>query len=69
MCEVISIVDWIGKDIQSYSTYNLDSSREIIIKPIGTLKVEEACPAPNSKNCDIRTEWFKYGVNEELDEN
>lgn len=33
------------------------------------VKVEEACPAPNSKNCDIRTEWFKYGVNEELDEN
>lgn len=33
------------------------------------VKVEEACPAPNSKNWDIRTEWFKYGVNEELDEN
>ena len=23
----------------------------------------------DSKDCDIRTEWFKYGVNEELDEN
>lgn len=38
MCEVVSIVDWVGKDIQDYGTYNLDSSREIIIKPIGTLK-------------------------------
>lgn len=38
MCEVASIVDWVGKDNQVYSSYNLDSSREIIIKPIGTLK-------------------------------
>lgn len=22
------------------------------------VKIEEANPAPNSKNCDIRTEWF-----------
>lgn len=41
MCEVISIVDWVGKDNQVYSTFNLDSSREIIIKPIGTLKQEK----------------------------
>lgn len=40
MCEVVSIVDWIGKENQLYSTYNLDSSREIIIKPIGTLENE-----------------------------
>lgn len=38
MCEVTSIVDWVGSDNQVYSTFNLDSSREIIIKPIGTLK-------------------------------
>lgn len=38
MCEVTSIVDWVGNDNHAYSTYNLDSSREIIIKPIGTLK-------------------------------
>lgn len=38
MCEVVSIVDWIGKENQLFSTYNLDSSREIIIKPIGTLE-------------------------------
>lgn len=38
MCEVISIIDWVGNENQVYSTYNLDSSREIIIKPIGTLK-------------------------------
>ena len=37
MCEVVSIVDWVGNENQAYSTYNLDSSREIIIKPIGTL--------------------------------
>lgn len=37
MCEVVSIVDWVGKENQVYSTFNLDSSREIIIKPIGTL--------------------------------
>lgn len=37
ICEVVSIVDWVGKDNQVYSTFNLDSSREIIIKPIGTL--------------------------------
>lgn len=40
MCEVISIVDWVGKDNQVYSTYNLDSSREIIVKPIGTMTAE-----------------------------
>lgn len=37
ICEVIAIADWISKDTQAYSNYNLDSSREIIIKPIGTL--------------------------------
>ena len=41
MCEVTSIVDWVGKDNQVYGTFNLDSSREIIIKPIGTLKDDE----------------------------
>lgn len=40
MCEVVSIVDWVGKENQVYSTFNLDSSREIIIKPIGTLNNE-----------------------------
>lgn len=40
MCEVVSIVDWVGKENQVYSTFNLDSSREIIIKPIGTLSNE-----------------------------
>ena len=36
-CEVTSIIDWVGKDNQVYSAFNLDSSREMIIKPIGTL--------------------------------
>ena len=36
-CEVTSIIDWVGKDGQVYSAFNLDSSREMIIKPIGTL--------------------------------
>lgn len=43
MCEVVSIVDWVGQENQVYSTYNLDSSREIIIKPIGTLVNEKFC--------------------------
>ena len=43
MCEVVSVVDWVGKENQIYSTYNLDSSREIIIKPIGTLMHEKFC--------------------------
>ena len=43
MCEVASIVDWVGQENQVYSTYNLDSSREIIIKPIGTLVNEKFC--------------------------
>lgn len=43
MCEVISIVDWVGNEKQIYSTFNLDSSREIIIKPIGTLKENRFC--------------------------
>ena len=40
-CEVTSIIDWIGKDNQVYSAFNLDSSREMIIKPIGTLSGDE----------------------------
>lgn len=36
-CEVTSIIDWVGKDGQVYSAFNLDSSREMIIKPVGTL--------------------------------
>lgn len=41
LCEVVSIVDWVGKDNQVYSTFNLDSSKEIIIKPTGTLRKDE----------------------------
>lgn len=41
LCEVSSIVDWIGTENNIYSTFNLDSSREIIIKPIGTLKYDK----------------------------
>jgi len=40
-CEVTSIIDWVGKDNQVYSAFNLDSSREIIIKPIGTLNGDD----------------------------
>ena len=39
-CEVTSIIDWVGKDGQVYSAFNLDSSREMIIKPVGTLDNE-----------------------------
>lgn len=37
ICEITSIVDWENRENPSYSTYNLDSSREIIIKPMGTM--------------------------------
>lgn len=40
-CEVTAIVDYITEENKIYSSYNLDSSREIIIKPIGTLKGNE----------------------------
>lgn len=43
MCEVVSIVDWVGNDNKVYSSYNLDSSREVIIKPIGTLNNYDFC--------------------------
>lgn len=40
LCEVVSIVDFISKEqtlSAIYNNFNLDSSREIIIKPVGTL--------------------------------
>lgn len=40
-CEVVSIIDWVGKENQVYSAFNLDSSREMIIKPVGTLNNED----------------------------
>jgi len=40
-CEVVSIIDWVGKENQVYSAFNLDSSREMIIKPIGTLSEDD----------------------------
>lgn len=40
-CEVTSIIDWVGKENQVYSAFNLDSSREMIIKPIGTLNGDD----------------------------
>lgn len=40
-CEVVSIIDWVGKENQVYSAFNLDSSREMIIKPIGTLNGDD----------------------------
>ena len=37
LCEVTAVTDWINTEKSSYSNYDLDSSREVIIKPIGTL--------------------------------
>jgi len=37
ICEVISVIDN-STDAKPYTEFNLDSSRELIIKPIGTLK-------------------------------
>lgn len=40
ICEVVSVLDYVGMHDQmntSFSKFNLDSSRELIIKPIGTL--------------------------------
>lgn len=36
LCEVVAILDH-NTESKMYSTYNLDSSRELVIKPIGTL--------------------------------
>lgn len=32
------------------------------------IKVEEAVPAPNSKNCDIKMEWFYKKVIADTDD-
>lgn len=37
LCEVSAVTDWINTEKCSYSNYDLDSSREVIIKLIGTL--------------------------------
>lgn len=39
VCEVVSVVDYVSPNIQS-SKYNLDSSREIVLKPLGTISRE-----------------------------
>ncbi len=36
ICEVVAVVDYTNES-RIFSTYNLDSSRELVIKPIGTL--------------------------------
>ena len=36
ICEVVSVVDYISPNVAA-SKYNLDSSREIVLKPIGTI--------------------------------
>lgn len=36
ICEVVSVVDYISPNVVS-SKYNLDSSREIVLRPIGTI--------------------------------
>lgn len=36
VCEVVSIMDYVSPNIQT-SKYNLDSSREIVLKPVGTI--------------------------------
>lgn len=37
LCEVVAVVDH-STESKIYSTYNLDSSRELVVKPIGTIK-------------------------------
>jgi len=39
VCEVVSVVDYVSPNIQS-SKYNLDSSRELVLKPLGTISRE-----------------------------
>lgn len=46
ICEVVSVVDYVSPNVIT-SKYNLDSSREIVLKPIGTIN---------------RTEQFSLGV-------
>ncbi len=36
VCEVVSVVDYVSPNVQ-VSKYNLDSSREIVLQPIGTI--------------------------------
>lgn len=36
ICEVVSVIDYIAPNVPA-SKYNLDSSREIVLKPIGTI--------------------------------
>lgn len=36
ICEVVSVVDYVSPNVAA-SKYNLDSSREIVLKPIGTI--------------------------------
>ncbi|MCT4615201.1 MAG: DUF87 domain-containing protein [Marinifilaceae bacterium] len=36
ICEVISVLDY-NSETNLYSSYNLDSSRELVIKPVGTI--------------------------------
>lgn len=38
VCEVVAVVDY-SMDSKIYSEFNLDSSRELVIKPIGTLPI------------------------------
>ncbi len=40
ICEVVAVVDY-SMDSKVYSAFNLDSSRELVIKPIGTLKAND----------------------------
>lgn len=39
LCEVVAVLDH-NTDSKTYSNFNLDSSRELIIKPIGTFNVQ-----------------------------
>lgn len=40
ICEVVSVVDYVSPNVVA-SKYNLDSSREIVLKPIGTISRAE----------------------------
>ena len=38
LCEVSAILDY-SLECKTYSTYNLDSSREFVVKPVGTINL------------------------------
>lgn len=80
ICEVVAVLDQ-SSESRQYSAYNLDSSRELVIKPIGTLHKDSSFsmgvgifPSIYSDiyivtSDDIETILSTFSVNEEAEDN